>query len=50
MLIKNVYIVDPYTKEEGRKDILIQEGKIVKVSDADTIETKAKAYILDKPN
>lgn len=33
MLIKNVYVVDPYSNEEGVKDIRIENEKILEVKD-----------------
>ena len=39
MLIKNVYFVNPATKEEGKTDILIQNGKISKIAENINVPT-----------
>ena len=38
LLIKNGYMIDPETGIEGKRDILIDEGKILKIADCGTVE------------
>ena len=37
LLIKNGYMIDPETGIEGKRDILIDEGKILKIADCGTV-------------
>ena len=37
LLIKNGYMIDPETGIEGKKDILIDEGKILKIADCGAV-------------
>ena len=37
LLIKNGYMIDPETGIEGKRDILIDEGKILKIAECGAV-------------
>ncbi|MBQ1848933.1 MAG: amidohydrolase family protein, partial [Lachnospiraceae bacterium] len=45
--IKNGYVIDPKSGMEGKRDLLIEDGRIVKMAESGSLEAGAGAQVID---